>query len=107
MTGPPAPPTAPDLTALLNRSADFYAALRTVLGDTLDVHTRRELLAQGCSGARAVAARRRHRRMDRWALRRGQGESTEGPEPNPLGSGDAGRDRAISARTGRTHAELT
>ena len=53
---PPAPtlPTAPeaaDLTALLTRSADFYSALRAVLGDSLDVHTRRELLAQGCSAA--------------------------------------------------------
>ena len=36
---------------MLTRSADFYDALRAVLGDSLDVHTRRELLAQGCSGA--------------------------------------------------------
>lgn len=51
MTDAPTSGEAPDLTALLTRSADFYSALRVVLGDTLDVHTRRELLAQGCSGA--------------------------------------------------------
>jgi hypothetical protein len=46
----PAPPDAPKLAAVLARSAEFYRALHTVLGDTLEVETHRDLLTQGtCS----------------------------------------------------------
>jgi len=54
MTEIPAPPNAtpnaPDLTALLARTADFYVALHAVLGDRLEVDTRRDVLAQGSCG---------------------------------------------------------
>ena len=44
--------SADDLSALLTRSAEFYRALHAVLGDTLDVDSRRDLLTQGsCSVA--------------------------------------------------------
>jgi len=38
------PPDAPDLAAVLARSADLYRALHAVLGDTLEVETHRDLL---------------------------------------------------------------
>jgi len=44
------PPDAPDLAAVLARSADLYRALHAVLGDTLEVETHRDLLTHGtCS----------------------------------------------------------
>jgi hypothetical protein len=52
MTDISTPPTAPDLAAVLARSADLYRALHAVLGDTLEVETPRDLLTQGtCSVA--------------------------------------------------------
>ena len=52
MPDTPAASNAPDLAALLTRSSEFYRALHAVLGDTLDVEGRRDLLTQGsCSVA--------------------------------------------------------
>jgi hypothetical protein len=52
MTEKPHPSDAPDLTMVLARSAEFYQALHTVLGDTLEVETHRDLLTHGtCSVA--------------------------------------------------------
>ncbi len=52
MTEGPVPSDAPDLTALLALSADLYQSLHAILGDTLEVESRRDLLTQGtCSVA--------------------------------------------------------
>ena len=52
MTEKSHPSDAPDLAAVLARSAEFYQSLRAILGDTLDVEGHRDLLTQGtCSVA--------------------------------------------------------
>lgn len=49
---PPTPPTTPDLASVLAVSAELYHSLQAILGDTLDVESRRDLLTQGtCSVA--------------------------------------------------------